>query len=65
MNIPWSSASTNENVTIGLIVNIITPVEARLNILGKEFLKKTPSFETHEQAIMNISKHVVSVAKNP
>ncbi len=25
----------------------------------------SPSFETHEQAIKNISKDIVSVAKNP
>jgi hypothetical protein len=41
MNIPWSDASIDENVTIDLIVNTMTLVQAVVNILGKELQKVT------------------------
>jgi hypothetical protein len=37
MNMSWLDASIDENATIDLIVNIMTPVEVVVNILGKEF----------------------------
>jgi hypothetical protein len=39
MNISWSYASIDENATIDLIVNTMTPVKVVVNILSKEFFK--------------------------
>jgi hypothetical protein len=45
-------------MTINLIVNALTPVEAMLHILQQRPNEGTPIFLTHDQAIMNFSKDI-------
>jgi len=54
----WSNASIDENMTIDSIVNEMTSIEAMLHILQQGCSEGTPSFETHDQAINNISKDI-------
>jgi hypothetical protein len=57
-NILWSNAYVNENATIDLIVNAMMLAKVVLHILQQELKKGTLNFETSDQAIRNISKHV-------
>jgi hypothetical protein len=54
----WLNASVDENTTIDLIVNAMTSTKAMLHILQQGCSEGTPSFETPNQAIMNISKDI-------
>lgn len=62
-NIPWSNASIDENKTIDPIVNAMTSTKVVLHILQQGPSESTPSFETHDQTIRNISKDINVVAK--
>jgi hypothetical protein len=54
----WLNASVDENTTIDPIVNAMTSIKAMLHILQQRCSEGTPSFETPNQAIMNISKDI-------
>jgi hypothetical protein len=53
----------DEDATIDPIVNAMTPIEAMFHIFQRGPKKGTPNFETHHQAIMNISRDI-NLVKN-
>jgi hypothetical protein len=63
-SILWSNASIDENMTIDLIVNAITPIEVVLHILQHRPSEGISSFETLNYVIRNISKDIDVGAKN-
>jgi stringent starvation protein B len=63
-NIPWSNAFVDENATIDLIVNAMTPTKAMVHI-SKQGIKVSSSFETLDQVVKNISKALASTTHNP
>jgi len=61
----WSNASTDENATIGPIVNAMMHVEIVAHILKQGIGKVTSSFETFGQVVNNISKDIGVMVGKP
>ncbi len=62
-NIPWSNAYVDENTTIDLIVNAMMSIKVVLHILQQKPSEGTPSFQTLDYAIKNISKDIDDATK--
>lgn len=63
-SILWSNTYAYENTTIDLIVNAMMLNEVVLHILQQACNEGTPSFETPDHAIKNISKDIDVATKN-
>jgi hypothetical protein len=62
-NISWLNAYVNKNTTINPIMNAMSSAKAVLHILQQGCNEGAPNFETLDQAIKNISKNIIVVAK--
>ncbi len=62
-NIPWLNTYADENVTIDPIMNAMMLAQIMFHILQQGLGEGTPSFETPNQVIKNISKDIDVIAQ--